>query len=174
MVFDRTRARFGDDHRLCPAAQLLHDGGAEVLYYDFDTLRDIGFVQLHKPCDLPLCFRGFATRIVRDLLVDLIVGLVFREILKHIEDEPLLDRLLHGIEMESLLLPFCVHLAEQLQSGGFRRSGERKYGNIRLFAVPRDLVGDDVFDIGSRLFVYLDLTDAQRERHRRHILAGSG
>ena len=86
----------------------------------------------------------------------------------------LLDRLLHGIELENLLLPFCVHLAEQLKSGGFRRSGDRKYGNIRLFPVPRYLIREDVFDIGSRLFVYLDLPAAQRERHRRHILAGSG
>ena len=71
--------------------------------------------------------------------------------------------------MKCLSLPFGVQPTEQLNRCGLGRGGERKHGNIGLFAVAADLVRNHIFDIADFL-----IAGAQRHGDCRHILTGGG
>ena len=70
-----------------------------MLYDDLYTLGNVRFMQLHKTGDLPLGIDGLAPRVIFDLFVDLIKGVVSRIVLKHIENEAFLNGLLHRVNM---------------------------------------------------------------------------
>ena len=167
-VFDRTLPGSGDDHCFCHTAEFRHNRGTEMLHDDFHALRNVCFVQLHKTGNLPFCISGLAARIFFNLLVQLIEGVVSGVVLEHIQNKSFLDGLFHGVDVKRLSLSLGVQSTEQLNRCGLGCSGERKHGNIGLFAVATDLVRNHVFDIA----VFL-LAGAQRHGDRRHIFTGS-
>ena len=63
-------------------------------------------------------------------LEELPVGRVGGVIRENVEDEPLLDRLTHGVEVEGLETPLGETGAEKLQSLGLGRSRERERGHV--------------------------------------------
>ena len=73
-------------------------------------------------------------RIVFRRLQQAVVGLVRRVILQNIEDEFLLDRLPHAVEVKRLRLAARAHSAEQFKRFALGRRGESKEAQIRLLA----------------------------------------
>ena len=105
-------------------------------------------------------------RVFLDCLVDPVERIVRGVVCQHVEDEALLDGLLHRVDMERLALTLGVHAPEKLDGRRLRRGGEGEHGNVRLLAVSLDLVHDYVFDVA------LDaLAASERLRDRRHVLA---
>ena len=122
-----------------------------MLHDDLYTLRNVRFMQLHKTGNLPFCIGCLAAWIFFDFFVQLIEGIISGVVLEHIQNKAFLDGLLHGVDMERLTLSLGVQSTEQLNRCGLGRGGERKHGNIGLFAVATDLVSDHIFDIADFL-----------------------
>ena len=170
----RVQARARHDHRLGPSADLAGDLRGEVLHADGDLLADGVRVQLDERLEQVLRLALVVARVVLDLLQQAPVGLVGRVAREHVEDEPLLDRLAHGVAVEGLELPVGAFPAEELQGLGLRggREGERR--EVRLPPAAADLLDDPVLDLllrgfGAR-FLPLGLLQAPRREHRLEAL----
>ena len=104
------------------------DVGAEVLDDDLDLLADVVRVQLHPVHQrlqrLGLLDLGVVRVVVPALVGELEGQLVAGVVLQHVEDEALLDGLLHRVEVERLRQPVRALAAEQLQRLGLGRGGE--------------------------------------------------
>ena len=78
---------------------------------------------------------GVELRVVLDLLDQLVVAVHRRVVLEHVEDEALLDRLLHRVAVEGPVLHLAVglrlRLAEHLQRLVLRRGGEGEVAGVR-------------------------------------------
>ena len=61
-----------------------------------------------------------------------VIGGVGGVVLHHVEDEPFLDGLPHGVEMKRLRLPVRARAPEQLQRLPFGRRGEGEEAQVRL------------------------------------------
>ena len=112
-----------------PADLALHLRG-EVLHHDPHLLGDRVRVQLHERLEQVLGLLLVVARVVLDLLQQPPVGLVGGVVREHVEDEPLLDRLAHAVEVERLELPVGRFRAEQLQRLGLGRGGEREEARV--------------------------------------------
>ena len=121
----------------------------------------------NEPGNLPLRFIRLQFRVFFNLLVQLEHRPIFSEILKDIQNIALFDGLLHGIQMECLILPLRVQPAEQAQRFILRRSREREHGHVRLLPGLFDLIVDHII----RILVLL-VAGTKRLRDRLHILAG--
>lgn len=66
---------------------------------------------------------------------------------QHVENEPLLDRLVHAVEVERLELAVAAFPAEQLQRLRLRRRGERKSREVRQPAARLHLSEGDVLQL---------------------------
>ena len=168
------QARARDDHRLGPPADLAGDLCGEVLHADGDLLADGVRVQLDERLQQVLGLAPVVARVVLDLLQQPPVGLVGRVAPEHVEDEPLLDRLAHGVAVERLELPVGPLAAEQLQGLGLRggREGERR--QVRQPPAAADLLEDPFLDLllrglGAR-FLPLGLLQAPGREHRLQAL----
>lgn len=104
-----------------------------------------------------------------DFLVQLIEGIVSGVVLKHVQNKSFLDGLLHRVDVKCLSLPFGVQSTEQLNRCRLGRGGERKHGDVGLFAVAANFVRDHILDITDFL-----IAGAQRHGDCRHILTGGG
>ena len=124
LVAHRVQARAGDDHRLGLAADLALHLGGEVLDADPHLLADRVRVQLDERLEQVLGLLLVVARVVLDLLQQPPVGLVGGVVREHVEDEPLLDRLAHAVEVEGRELAVGAPGAEQLERLRLRRGGE--------------------------------------------------
>ena len=104
-VAHRVQARARDDHRLGLAADLALHLRGEVLDHDPHLLADRVRVQLDERLEQVLGLLLVVARVVLDLLQQPPVGRVGRVVREHVEDEALLDRLAHAVEVEGLELP---------------------------------------------------------------------
>ena len=82
-----------------------------MLDNDIDALIDIVIKQINIACNLPLGGNRLHLRVVFNGLVQLVVGLVLNVILQHIKDIPLLDGLLHAVQVERLIhgMSVCIN-----------------------------------------------------------------
>ena len=125
-------------HRLGHAPDAMGDVLPEVLDDHLGLLGQRVLVQRHKLGDRRAGFARVEVGVVRRGVLDVPVGLVGDVAGQHVEDEPLLDRLTHRVQVKGDVLPKAlVHHAEQLQRAGLRRGGERKERQVRLFASRR-------------------------------------
>ena len=124
VVFQRGLAAGGHHHRLGLAVQLAHDVPAEVLDDDLDFLADGGRVQVGEAGDPALRLLGLEGRVVLDGLLQAVVRLVGHVVLQHVEDEALLDRLAHGVQVEGVGEAVRAARAEALQRHVARGGGE--------------------------------------------------
>ena len=101
-VLDRRLTGRGDDHSLCVPTKFRHDSRAEMFDDYFDTLGDVGFVQIHEPGDLALGFVGLIQRVSFNLLVQAVICIIRDIVLQHIQNEAFLYGLLHGVIFPAL------------------------------------------------------------------------
>ena len=168
------QARAGHDHRLGPPADLARDLRGEMLHADGDLLADGVRVQLDEGLEEVLRLPLVVPRVVLDLLQQAPVGLVGGVAGEHVEDEPLLDRLAHAVEMEGRELPVRLLLAEEFEGLGLRgrREGERR--EVREPSTAADLFQDALFELlfgglGS-CFRLLGLLQTACREHRLQAL----
>ncbi len=166
LVADGLLAGTRDDHRLRPAAELAAHVGAEVLDDHRDLLRDVRRVQPYPGHDL-------ATRLVRvDLDVDTAGVILVREaegqavwevVLEHVEDEALLDGLLHRVQVEGALGAGLILAAEQLDGLALRRRGERDEGDRADAGLARHDIREDVLRVDRRVAHVVGIGLARRQ-----------
>ena len=135
LVPHRMQPRGGHHHRLGMAADLGGGVLTEVFDDDLGLLRQVRRVQRHEPGDRRFRPRLVMLGVVGDRLLDLPVRLVRRVVLQHVEDEPLLDRLAHRVQVERhepLTLSSRLLAAEDLQGLGLRCRREREERDVRL------------------------------------------
>ena len=162
-------ARPGDHHGLRCASELPCDGGAEVFDDDFDALLDVGLVQCHESCDLPLGVVGLAAWVFFDGLVQAIESVVGGVVRQHVQDEAFFDGLLHGVDIEGLPQALRRLGAKQLQGCGLGGGGEGEDGDVVLLTVLADLIREHVLNIH-----FTRITRSQGLGDSGHVFAGGG
>ena len=120
VILDRALDAAGHHHRPGLAADLVERQHlfAEVVHHDLGLDLDGMFVAFHVAAQLFPGALGIELGIPLDLLDELVVARDRRVVPQHVQDEALLDRLLHGVAVEGAVpgLPACVvRLAEDLQ-----------------------------------------------------------
>ena len=148
-VPDSVKAAGGHHHGLGLSADLVHGEVPEMLDHDLGLLRDIVRVQAHESRQRP---RGLALvhlGIVLDGLDQPVIRLVGRVILKHVEDETLVDGLTHAVEMKGLRLAILAGSAEDLQGFVFGRCREGKEADVGLMPAPGHGLEDFLLIIGQ-------------------------
>ena len=145
-----------------------------MLDADGDLFADGVRMQLDKGLEQVLRLAFVVAGVVLDLLQETPVGLVGRVAREHIEDEPLLDRLAHAVEVERLELAVRPLAAEELQSLGLRGCGEGERREIRLRPAATDLLVDSALhlffrSLGAR-FLPFGLLQAPGREHRLEAL----
>ena len=73
--------------------------------------------------------------------------------------------------MECFTLASGVQATKKLNCCRLRCGGESKHGDVCLFPVTANLVGDQIFNIS---FTNFNLTGAERHSNRCHVLTGCG
>ena len=134
-ILDRALDASRHHHRASLATDLVERQHLflEVVHHDLGLEPDGIIVALHVAAQLLPGALGVELGILLDLLDELVVALDWRVVPQHVQDEALLDRLLHGVAVEGAVpgLPTrIVRLAEDLQRlvlgrGGKRRSSSR-------------------------------------------------
>ena len=81
--------------------------------------------------------------VVRQPVGDLVAGVV----LQHVQDEALLDGLLHGVQVERLRQPVRALAAEQLQGLGLRGGGESEVADVLRIGAFGHFGGQIGFDV---------------------------
>src|ERR1700730_2458228 len=97
---------------------------AKVFHHDFGLLFDVVRMQRHKLCQSPHTFFLRKIWIVFRLFHEPVEGLIRGVILQDIENETLLNRLAHTVEMECFRLSRSARAAEELQRLSFWRRRE--------------------------------------------------
>ena len=156
LVLHRLDPRPGHDHRLGPAADLGHDLGDEVIDHHPHLLLDVVRVELDEPSDRPPALRGFDLRIVERSLLELEEGLVRRVVLEDVEDELLLDRLPHRIQVERAALSVSALLSEQRQRLGLRSRGESEVGHMRKGPHPAHVIDQLILAVRHVVLLLVD------------------
>ena len=115
------------DHRAGLAADLVQRQHllVEVVDHDLGLEPDRVVVALDVAAQLLLRALGVELRVVLDRLHQLVVALDRRVVLEHVEDEALLDRLLHRVAVERPVLHRAVGL----------RNGSPKISSVLFFGV---------------------------------------
>ncbi len=120
------KPRAGDDHRLCLPADLVLRLGREVLHADLYLFADRVGVQLYERLEQVRRSLLVVPGIGFDRLEEPPVCLVGSVAGEDIENEALLDRLSHGIEVKRDEPSVLVLDPEKLQGFGLGSGGERK------------------------------------------------
>ena len=123
----RLQPRSGDHHRLGAPADLVAGHGVEVLDHHLRLLRDVVRMQPQKAGQRPARVLALHVRIVRALLEQPVVGGVGGVVAQHVEDEPLLDRLPHGVAVGGL-----AAASEHLERLVLRRRRKGKEAQVGL------------------------------------------
>lgn len=98
-----------------------------------DALRNIRLMQLHEASDLTLGIIRFHLRIVFDLFIETIEGIVGNVILQHIKNESFLDRLFHRVHMKGFILALGIHSAKSCSVVGFGVAVKAKMETLGCF-----------------------------------------
>ena len=125
----------GDHHRPGLAADLVEGEHlvVEVIDHDLGLEPDGVLVALDVPAQLLLGPLGVELRVALDLLGQLVVARDRRVDLEYVEDEALLDGLLHRVAVEGPVLDDPAHLerlAEDLEGLVLGRRGEREVARV--------------------------------------------
>ncbi len=156
-VQDRRGAGRRDDHHLASAVDLCAGGRHEGLNDDLGLGADVLRVELLILLD-DLAGSGHGNfRILRGGIGDLKAGLVRHVVLQHVEDETLLDRLMHAVDMERMEFTAAVLRAEHFERGILRRGSEREKGQVLMPAVGEHFLDELVLRIDLILFDAFDL-----------------
>ena len=173
VVLDRPLDAAGDHHRPGLAADLLqaHHLLVEVVDHDLGLQPDRVVVALDVLAQLLLGPLGVELRVVFDRLDQLVVARDRRVALQHIQDEPLLDGLLHRVAVEGPVLGLAavlIRLAEDFQRLVLGRGGEGE-----VAGVGQQLAGlhDPVDLVLGRLVFLLGPAFRQGHAHRGRRLA---
>jgi hypothetical protein len=126
----------------------------EVVHHDLGLEPDGVVVALDVMAQLLLCLAGVELGVVRRLLDQLVVALHRRVALEHVEDEALLDRLLHGVAVEGAVLDLAFgvgrqRLAENLQRLVLGRSGESEVAGVGQHLACRHALFEGAFTVSS-------------------------
>ena len=149
------------------------DLGAEVLDDHLGLLRQLVRVQGDELGDRRLGLAGVELGVVGDRLLDVPVRLVGDVVGEHVEDEALLDRLAHRVQVERHMPPGRrVVAAEQLQRACLRRGGEGEERQVRLLAPGGRRSGQRILGLVDRLVGVRLLADAEHRLHRGGRVAG--
>ena len=143
-VLDRALDAARHHHRPRLAADLVQRQHllVEVVDHDLGLEPDRVVVALDVAAQLLLGALGVELRIALDRLDQPVVALDRRVVLEHVEDEALLDRLLHRVAVERPVLDRAVRLrlglAEDLERLVLGRGGEGEVAGVRqqLLAPP--------------------------------------
>ena len=136
VVLDRALDAVGDHHRPCRAADLVlrQHLVVEVVDHDLGLEADRVVAPLHEAAQLPLRLAGVELRVVLYRLGELVVAGHRRVVGQHVQDEPLLDRLLHGVAVEGVMPDRAVRLRvrgpEDLQRLVLGRGREREVAGV--------------------------------------------
>ena len=150
----------------------------EVVHHDLGLEPDRVVVALHIAAQLLLRPLGVELRVVLGLLDQLVVAVHRRVALEHVEDEALLDRLLHRVAVEGPVLDLALgvgrqRLAEHLQRLVLGRGGEGEVAGVGQHLARRHALFERlvhrVLGIGPRVLVLRGV--AERLAHRRRGLA---
>ena len=111
-VLDRSLDAAGDDHRPRLAADLAEadDLVVEVVDHDLGLQPDGMVVALDVAAELLLRPLDVELRVAFDCLDEAVVALDRRVVAQHVEDEALLDRLLHRVAVEGAVLDRALRL----------------------------------------------------------------
>ena len=157
LVAHRGLTGVGHDHGLGVAVEQGGDVGAEVLDDDGDLLTDVVRVQFD-----PLHHRLHRLGLVDRLRVVVLSAVdqpecrpVGRVVLEHVEDEALLNGLLHRVQVERDLVDLVPGLRspEQLQRLALRGRGEGEEGDVGQCASSLEFQPDQVVDADRAVLV---------------------
>ena len=141
LVADRFEARPGHHHRLGPAADLVPRHRLEVLDHHLRLLRDVVGVQPHEPRQRLRGLLALDGGVVLARLEQPEVRPVRGVVLQHVEDEPLLDRLPHGVAVHRPPLA-----AEHGEGPVLRGGGEGEEAEVRLPS-PLGHAAEELFQV---------------------------
>ena len=136
VVLDRALDPVGDHHRPRLAADLVLGQHllVEVVHHDLGLEADRVVVALDEAAQLLLRLVHVELRVVLDHLGELVVAHHRRVVRQHVQDEALLDRLLHGVAVEGAMLDRAVRLrlwlAENLQRLVLGRRSEGEVARV--------------------------------------------
>ena len=155
VIAERLLAAPSHHHGLGVSIKLLRHMAAEVLDDHLDLLGDGRGVQLGESRHLALRRTPLELWFVLNGLLKCIVRLVGHVVLQHVEDEALLNRLTHGVEVEWLGQSVCPLGPEALQRNVARGRREREVGDVLLWASLALVSGDDLLKcIGRQFFLF--------------------
>ena len=123
--------RPGHDHRLGTSADFVTRGRVEMLDHDFRLLCDVVWMQVHEAGKRTGGLLAFHVRVVFTRLEKPVIRGVVRVVLQDVENEPLLDRLAHGVAVRGL-----AAAPEDLERLVFRR---RRKGEKAQVGLPAPL-----------------------------------
>ena len=129
-VLHRTLDPVGDDHRPRPAVDLVlgHHLLVEMVDHDLGLEADCVLVPLDEAPELLAGLLDVELGVALHRLGELVVATDRRVVLEHVQDEALLDRLLHAVvverEMPDRAIALRIRFAEDLQRLVLRRGGE--------------------------------------------------
>ena len=179
-VLDRALDAVGDDHRPRLAADLVlrEHLRVEVVDHDLGLEADRVVVALDEAPQLLLGLLDVELRVVLHRLGELVVAGHRRVVRQHVQDEALLDRLLHGVAVEGVMpdraVGLRIRLAEDLQRLVLRGGGEREVAGVGEQPARLHQAVDAVLE-GRLLAFFAGL--GEREPHGRAgaaALAGMG
>ena len=180
VVLDRALDPVGDHHRPRLATDLVLGQHllVEVVHHDLGLEADRVVVALDVPAQLLLRLVHVELRVVLDRLGELVVAHHRRVVRQHVQDEALLDRLLHGVAVEGAMLDRAVRLrlrlAENFQGLVLGRGGEGEVARVGEQLARLHQAVDLVLE---GLLLPLRTGLGERLRHRRagaSALAGMG
>ena len=148
LVADGVEAGGGDHHGLGLSADLGSGMSPEVLDDDLGLLGEVGGVQGDEPGDGPSGLTGLVSRVVADGLLDPPQRLVRGVVLEDVEDEPLVNGLTHGVEVEWVEeARHRVAGPEHLEGLGLRGGGESEEREVGLLRAPENRFGDGLLGL---------------------------
>ena len=159
----------GHHHRPCLAADFVLGEHllVEVIDHDFRLLADGVLVRFDVPAQLLLRLLGVELGIVLHRLGQPVVALHRRVVLEHVENETLLDGLLHRVAVERPMLDHIAlrpGLAEDFQRLVLWRGGEREVAGVGQHLAR---FHDAVDGVLGGLFLFLAALCRQRDVHLR-------
>ena len=170
VVLDRALDPVGDHHRPRLAADLVLGQHllVEVVHHNLGLEADRVVVALDVAPQLLLRLVHVELRVVLDRLGELVVAHHRRVVRQHVQDEALLDRLLHGVAVKGAMLDRAVRLrlrlAENFQGLVLGRGGEGEVARVGEQLVRLHQAVDLVLE---GLLLALRAGLGERLRHRR-------
>ena len=136
-----------DDHCLSLAVEVTLNLLGKVVDHDAEVPIDGTVVGVDEVRELPLRCSGLELRIVRHGLHHLAERIVGGVVGGHIEDEPFLYSLTHGVEVKCLFLPLLVECSEHVERAAGRCRRKAYDGNVALSTRASNVLGDYLRDL---------------------------